>query len=142
MQHVTGTLAFFGLAVFYGRKLPDFNGIGIATAAVLILGILISVTTILVQSSAIKFIRPEKATVIYTLEPVAAAVFAYVLLGERLDGIGALAGCLLILAAILLSAYKKHSTQLLKNKVEYKYWQITADATKKDAMEQANSSFR
>ncbi len=142
MQHVTGTLAFFGLAAFYDRKLPDFEGLGIVPAAVLILSILISVTTILVQSSAIKFIRPEKVTVIYTMEPVAAAVFAYALLGERLDGIGAFAGCLLILAAILFSTYKKHSTQLLKNKVEYKYWQISANATRKDAMEQANNNFR
>ena len=142
MQHVTGTLAFFVLAAFYDGKLPDFKGPGFTPGAILILGILISVTTILVQSSAIKFVRPEKATVIYTMEPVAAAVFAYALLGERPEGVGAVAGCLLILAAILFSTYKKHSTQLLKNKVEYKYWQITADAAKKDAMEQANSNFR
>ena len=133
MQHITGALAFFGLAAFYDGKLPHFTVLGIVPVAVLILSILISVTTILVQSSAIKFIRPEKATVIYTMEPVATAVFAYALLGERLDGIRAFTGCLLILAAILFSTYKKRSTQLLKNKVEYKYWQIPVNATKKDA---------
>lgn len=142
MQHLTGTIVFSGLAALFDRKLPGPESLGLMPAAVLALSIVISVTTILVQSSAIRFVRPEKATVIYTMEPVAAAVFAYALLGERLDGIRAFAGCLMILSAIIFSTYKKHSTQLIKNKIEYKYWQIPVRTAGKDAVEQADNNFR
>lgn len=172
MQHVTGTVVFFGLAALCDGKLPDPGTFGIVPAAVLILSIMISVVTILVQSSAIKFVRPEKATVIYTAEPVAAAAFAYALLGERLDGIRAFAGCLMILTAIIFSTYnkerdvsrlvethkgnkillqpkifsvepmryKKHGTQVVKNKVEYKYWRIPAKTAANGAMERVNNN--
>ena len=77
---------------------------------VLILSTAISVSTILIQSSAIKYARPEKATIIYTLEPVAAAVLAYVLIGERLAGVRAFAGCALILFAIVVTVYRRRDS--------------------------------
>ncbi len=111
IQHITSAAVFFAAAFFLERgkaSIGDMNGISIS---VLVLSIFISVSTILIQSSALKFIRPEKATVIYTLEPVSAAVFAYIFIGERMEGFNAYLGCALIITAILLSVKAKGSAQ-------------------------------
>lgn len=107
MQHVTGMVVFLALAVIFEPGGTVKSPFDFTVAAVLLISIVISVSTILIQSSAIKHVRAEKATVIYTLEPVAAAVFGYVLIGEKLSGVTAYAGCVLILAAICLSIIKK-----------------------------------
>ena len=108
IQHVISSIVFVSMAFGFEARQIDFAGVNIFVMAVLVLSIAISVSTILIQSSAIQFIRPEKATVIYTMEPVAAAVFAWLLLGERLSGAGAFIGCLLILIAIAVTSGKKH----------------------------------
>lgn len=126
IQHVTSSVAFLALALFLDRGHVDFGKMNLLSSGILVLSIFISVSTILIQSTAIRFIRPEKATVIYTMEPVAAAVFAYFLIGERMTGIRALIGCVLILAAIVMTAYKKRSTQKTEKIVQYKYWQLPA----------------
>ena len=107
MQHVTGMVVFLGMAIMFEFRQIEYDRFDFAALVVLIISIAISVSTILIQSSAIQFVRPEKATIIYTLEPVAAAVLAYLLIGERLSGTRAFAGCVLILFAIILTVYKK-----------------------------------
>lgn len=109
MQHVLSTFVFLGMALAF--ELPRINPAGMNTAAlaILLLSTAISVSTILIQSTAIKYVRPEKATVIYTMEPVTAVLFAYVMLGEKLDGIKALTGCMLILLAIVITVWKRRS---------------------------------
>jgi len=107
IQHVTGMIAFLSLAVIFESEKVAKIDFDFKVAAVLLVSIIISVLTILIQSSAIKYVRAENATVIYTLEPVAAAVFAYLLIGEKLTGATAYTGCALILAAICLSIIKK-----------------------------------
>jgi drug/metabolite transporter (DMT)-like permease len=108
MQHVSSTVVFLGIALAFEMGKVYYGGVDIQALAVLVLSIAISVSTILIQSSAIKHVRPEKATVIYTLEPVAAAMLAYFLIGERLDGIKPFVGCVLILFAIVITIYRKH----------------------------------
>lgn len=108
MQHVSSTVVFLGMALAFEMGKIYYGGVDIQALAVLVLSTAISVSTILIQSSAIKHVRPEKATVIYTLEPVAAAVLAYFLIGERLDGIRPIVGCVLILFAIVITIYRKH----------------------------------
>ena len=110
IQHVTSTVAFLGMALIFEMQQIDYDRFNMLALAVLVLSTAISVSTILIQSSAIKYVRPEKATIIYTLEPVAAAVLAYVLIGERLAGIRAFAGCMLILFAIAVTVYRKRET--------------------------------
>jgi drug/metabolite transporter (DMT)-like permease len=109
IQHALSTFAFLGMALVF--ELPRINPAGMnpAVLAILLLSTAISVSTILIQSTAIKYVRPEKATVIYTMEPVTAVLFAYVMLGEKLDGIKALTGCMLILLAIVITVWKKRS---------------------------------
>lgn len=102
LQHVSSAAAFLALALLFDRNRVDFGGIDTIAASTLLVSVLISVTTIMIQSSAIKYVRPEKATVIYTMEPVAAAVIAFFLIGERMNGISSYAGCMLITAAVLL----------------------------------------
>lgn len=107
MQHIISTFAFLGMALAF--ELPQINPAGLnpVAVAILLLSTAISVSTILIQSTAIKYVRPEKATVIYTMEPVTAVLFAYVMLGEKLDGIKALTGCMLILFAIVITVWKR-----------------------------------
>lgn len=107
IQHVTSTVIFFGMALVFEVQQIHYGSFNIMALAVLALSTVISVSTILIQSSAIKYVRPEKATIIYTLEPVAAAVLAYALIGERLAGLRAFAGCFLILFAIIVTVHRK-----------------------------------
>lgn len=131
VQHMTGTVVFLCMALFFEMRQIAFSSVDITGYAILILSIAISVLTILTQSSAIKFVRPEKATVIYTLEPLTAAVLAYVLSGEKPVSLSAIAGCALILIAVAVSVYKIRGTQKVKNKVEYTYLQPIAAIRRK-----------
>lgn len=110
VQHVTGTVVFLGMVLAFELRQIDYGRVDMPAFAILALSIAISVSTILIQSSAIKYVRPEKATIIYTFEPIAAAVLAYILIGERLAGIRAFAGCVLILFAIVVTVYRKRDT--------------------------------
>jgi drug/metabolite transporter (DMT)-like permease len=115
MQHITSTVAFLVLAMVFEVRNINLNGLASPLFIALIaISTAISVTTILIQSKAIKYVRPEKATLIYTLEPVTAAILAFLLIGEKLAGIRTLAGCALILLSILISVYKRNAVKRLK----------------------------
>ncbi|NLK86916.1 MAG: DMT family transporter [Clostridiaceae bacterium] len=103
IQHVTSTVIFLGMAVIFDRNQTGLANMDATAYFVLVLSILISVTTILIQSSALKFVKPERATVIYTLEPVTTTVLAYFVIGEGVGGISAIAGCMLIIAAVVIT---------------------------------------
>ena len=133
VQHVAGTVVFLFMALFFEMRQVAVSSVDITGYAILILSIAISVSTILIQSSAIKYVKPEKATVIYTLEPVTAAVLAYILSGEKPADLSAIAGCILILFAVAGSVYRIHGAQKLKNKVEYTYLQPVAAIRRKGA---------
>ena len=66
-------------------------------------GIFFAVFTVIVQTGAICHVNPEKAALIYTLEPVTALVVAALFAGERPDGIKTLVGCTLILLSVVSS---------------------------------------
>lgn len=110
IQHVTSTAAFFTLMLAFEPKGLVGQGIDISIIGILALSILISVSTILIQSNAIKYVSAEKAAIIYTMEPVAAAVLAYIVLGERMTGVNTFVGSLLILVAVVLEIAKKRET--------------------------------
>ncbi len=138
VQHITSTVVFFAMTMLFDTKKAAFDKMDLKSSSVLILSILISVITILIQSSALKFIRPEKATVIYTLEPVAAAVLAYFIIGEGINGISSIIGCLLIILAVVMTVnvkapQKKIGTQPVIKKVQYYRRQFSANMLRKDA---------
>lgn len=109
IQHATGTVVFLGMALVFELRQIYYGGLDALALGILAISTAISVSTILIQSSAIKFVRPEKATVIYTLEPVTAAILGFAILGEKLAGGRALAGCVLILVSIAVTVYRKRT---------------------------------
>jgi drug/metabolite transporter (DMT)-like permease len=107
IHHGTNTVAFMTIAGIFELKYINPEKLAAPPFALLIsASVLISIITVLLQSSSIKFVRAEKATLIYTLEPVTASILAFFFIGERLNGIGAFIGCCLILAAVVYSVFK------------------------------------
>lgn len=109
MQHATSTVVFMGMAFVFELHQVSYGRLNALALGILAISAAISVSTILIQSSAIKFIRPENATVIYTLEPFTAAILGFAILGEKLAGGRALAGCVLILFSIAVTVYRKRA---------------------------------
>lgn len=107
VQHVVSTATFLGLATISKTFFVDYGNMNISVLVVLTISILISVSTILIQASAIRYEKAERAVVIYTLEPVTAAVLAYVVMGEKLQGVNAVVGSILILLAVAVAVYKR-----------------------------------
>lgn len=82
--------------------------------SLLYLGLVASALCIWLQALGQRLVPAPQAAVIFTLEPVYAAAFAYVWLGERLGGPGML-GAALIIAATLISqlrSTKPHPEQV------------------------------
>lgn len=108
VHQATTAIGFFTAAFLFERNLIKIKVIFSPVFAVLLsVSIFITIFTILFQSAAIRHVRPEKASVIYTFEPVAALFLGVVFLGERLQGVKHLFGCLLILAAVFISLYRR-----------------------------------
>jgi drug/metabolite transporter (DMT)-like permease len=76
------------------------------------LGLIVTATTTIAQAIAQRWVSAHETALIYTLEPVFAAVFSFWLLGEQLGGRG-LAGAGLIVAAMVLSQSQPFITQWL-----------------------------
>ena len=76
------------------------------------LGLIVTATTTIAQAIAQRWVSAHETALIYTLEPVFAAVFSFWLLGEQLSRRG-LAGAGLILAAMVLSQSQPFITQWL-----------------------------
>jgi drug/metabolite transporter (DMT)-like permease len=70
-------------------------------SALVYLGIFTTATTTVLQTWGQRFVGATQASVVYTLEPVWASMFAFVLIDERL-GFQGLAGAVCIFAATLL----------------------------------------
>ncbi|KAB3534777.1 DMT family transporter [Alkaliphilus pronyensis] len=71
-------------------------------SSILILSMLATSGAFIIQNAMQKFTSPTHTALIYTGEPVFSAMFAYLLLGERLTGQG-IFGSILILAGMLIS---------------------------------------
>ena len=80
-------------------------------ASILYLGLVATAATTFVQALAQRWVAAFEAAVIYSLEPVFAAVFSFALLGETLGWRGLLGGAL-ILGAMVLSQRPTGSSAL------------------------------
>ncbi len=115
VYHATNTVAFLVLAGVFEMQSIQFQGLNTAKFGLLIMAsMFIAISTLLIQSKAIKFVRPEKAALIYTFEPVMASVLAFIFIGERLGGIKTFAGLVLILFAVF---YTIHKQKVLAKKI-------------------------
>lgn len=74
---------------------------GISWGAVLYLGVAATALTTWLQTWGQRHVAAPQAAVLYTLEPVWATFFAFLLLGERLGASGALGALLVVLATFL-----------------------------------------
>jgi drug/metabolite transporter (DMT)-like permease len=88
------------LSLVTGARLPALGVWAVCAAGLGLLSAYLQITT----NWAMRTIPANRATLIFALEPVWAAVFG-ALAGERM-GRGALAGAVLILAALVLSAWR------------------------------------
>ena len=112
IHHLTNTFAFVTIAGFLEFSSINFNQFLTPIVAMLIVACVgIAVVTVLLQSAAIRFVRPEKATLIYTLEPVTALILASLFIGERLNGVKSVTGCLLILLSVIITLYTPGARQ-------------------------------
>lgn len=110
IQHAVNTPVYLLMSVFLKKPFTEFENLKSLQFMILIsISIIVTVSTILIQSSAIKYVEVEKAVIIYTIEPIAAMVLGFVFLGEKPEGFGAAAGCILIILSITISLYKKES---------------------------------
>lgn len=102
IHQAVNSAGFFILSALFEAGAVDYGGFR-KPAFILLLAVSVAVTaaTILLQSAAIKHERPERATLIYTLEPVAALVLAFLFVNERPEGLGPVLGSALILVSIL-----------------------------------------
>lgn len=106
-QHATNFVAFLSLAlVFETGSVSFWNSLSPLFFVLIGLNAIVIIFTSLFQSSAIKHVRPENATVLYSFEPVTTALLGAVILGENFTGIPSILGCLIILFAVIVSSLK------------------------------------
>ncbi|MDM7324695.1 MAG: DMT family transporter [Thermus sp.] len=93
---VFGTaLLAFPWALWEGFRLE-----GVPWGAVLYLGVAATALTTWLQTWGQRYVPAPQAAILYTLEPVWATLFAFILLGERLGLLGVLGASLVILATL------------------------------------------
>ncbi len=90
----------------WGLESPRFSPTPNAMWALAYLGVLGTFATTLIQTSYQKFTSPTRAAIIFTVEPVWAALTGYWFLQERIGWTGA-AGGALIIAGILVSESRR-----------------------------------
>ncbi len=92
------TLFFAGT----GIEKMHINFSNVLIYAVLYTAILSTILTTFLQTKYQKYITPTKAGIIFSLEPIFSAVFAFFILSEKISIFGAI-GCLFIFAGLLVS---------------------------------------
>jgi drug/metabolite transporter (DMT)-like permease len=112
VQHATNSAAFLVLSlVLETGEITFKNAINTKFFILFALNALVVIFTALFQSSAIKYVRPENATIIYAFEPLTTALLGMLILGESFTGIRTITGCSLILLAALISTIKFRQTR-------------------------------
>jgi drug/metabolite transporter (DMT)-like permease len=74
----------------------------IVVTAILYTAIFASIIATVIQLKFQKFVTPTKAGIIFSIEPIFAAIFAYFLLSEKISNFG-LIGCVLIFIGLIVS---------------------------------------
>ena len=94
-----------GILAFSGWQAPRFDGSRELFTAIAITAVLATAVAFSVQVWAQRFTSPSHAAILFSLEPVFAALTSYVVVRERL-GKRALAGAALVLLGILIAELK------------------------------------
>lgn len=110
--------ALIGTFAFETPVLPHSN---IVWFSVLGLALICSAYGWVMQTIVQSYVSAEFTSIMFTLEPIFTAIFAFIFFGELLSGLAFL-GTVLIFVGILLTIYqpkKSRSIVLLQEKVEY-----------------------
>ena len=101
---VTGILGLLFSFLFNGWEIEtiEFSFSSSLLFAVLYTSIFATVLTTTIQTKYQKFVTPSVAGIIFSFEPIFAAVFAFFVLNEKISNFG-LIGCALIFAGLLVS---------------------------------------
>lgn len=107
IQHATNLIIFLSLALVFESGTIAYSNL-ISPIFLILIGLnaMVTIFTALFQSSAIKYVRPENATILYSFEPLTTALLGAFLLGERFSGIQSVIGCIVIFLAVILSAVR------------------------------------
>lgn len=62
------------------------------------------------QSLGQRYVRPSDANLVYSLQPIFTSLFAYILLGETMEGSGYLGGAIILSAVYLVASKSMSST--------------------------------
>lgn len=101
---ITGVGGFILSFIFSISSLETFKFTLNTTVvtAILYTAIFASIIATVIQLKFQKFVSPTKAGIIFSIEPIFAAIFAYFLLSEKISNFG-LVGCVLIFAGVIVS---------------------------------------
>lgn len=106
VYHTINTIAFLALAVTSELSLINYKGLlNLSFLALLAISVFVTIFTILIQSTALKYVRPEKATLVYTLEPVTTMLVGYIFIGESIGGLRPIIGGIMIILSVFCSIY-------------------------------------
>jgi drug/metabolite transporter (DMT)-like permease len=87
---------------FSGLEKINFELNGIVIFAVIYTAIAATIIATTLQTKYQKFVTPTKAAIIFSLEPIFAALFAFFIINDRLSGFGFI-GCIFIFTGLLVS---------------------------------------
>ncbi|WP_235945788.1 DMT family transporter [Saccharibacillus alkalitolerans] len=107
-----GFIGLFGLIFGFLLETPSMPRGASGWTAVVGLAVICSAFGFIMQTVAQKYTTPERIGVLFSLEPVFAALFGFLFLGEML-GIQGYLGALLILGGVLVSGLKPSPSRAL-----------------------------
>ena len=99
------TMSGLGLLLAVPQLAAQQGAIALHLPVFLYIGLMVTATPICTQAIAQRWVAAHETALLYTLEPVFAAVFSFLILGEQL-GVRGLLGAALILVATLWSQRK------------------------------------
>jgi drug/metabolite transporter (DMT)-like permease len=104
------TMAVLGLLWATPHLIAQVTTIAPHLSLFLYIGLIVTATPIWTQAMAQRWVAAYEAALLYTLEPVFATIFSFLILGEQL-GIRGWFGAVLILVATVWSQHRSKSTQ-------------------------------
>ena len=94
--------------------LREYEVISAEWGVILYLGLIDTAATIVLQVLAQRWVNAYETALMYTLEPIFAAVFSFLILGEQL-GIRGIIGASLVLVAMVFGQSKSQDTEIEVN---------------------------
>lgn len=112
-----GFVTLYSLICTFLFETPSLPDSAVSWAAILGLAFLCSAFGFIMQPIAQRYTTPEHTGLLYTLEPVFAAILARIFLGERLSTYGYIGAALILCGVLLASARPKNAKMPRKEKM-------------------------